>query len=194
MSHEDHFDEILIDRIKKGDKNAFESLYEKYWETLFKYGYHRLKKREVVEGLVQEIFVFLLQDRDRLDIRHSLIGFLKTCMKFKILNHHKLQVVKEKYQATLGNSGSNSCMGVEEGIWYEELQLAYTRQIEGLPNQAKRAYRLKMESGMTCAEIANELQLSISTVEKHLMKANRILRENLRRFYLIGFWLAACLI
>ena len=188
MTYENSLDDILMDQIKTGDEKAFEKIYDKYWKILFNYGYHRLKKREIVEGLVQEVFVNLWKERENLSIHSSLIGYLKTCMKFKVFNQIKFQTVKEKHQNFLSYSTSFSCSGVEEGLWFEELQMAYTKQVELLPHQAKKAYRLRMELEMSCPEIARELQLSVSTVEKHLIKANRILRDNLRRFYVLVFW------
>lgn len=183
MLHEKDHDLILISQIKKGDKKAFDKIYCGYWKILFDYGYNRLNKKEVVEGMVQEVFVNLWKEREQLNIHTSLIGYLKACMKFKILNQIKFLAVKEKYQDFLSYSTSFSCSGVEESLWFEELQNAYIKQVELLPNQARRAYRLRVEMEMSCPEIAKELQLSVSTVEKHLIKANRILRENLRNFY-----------
>lgn len=132
---------------------------------------------------MQEVFVNLWKERVKLTIHSSLICYLKTCMKFKVFNQIQSQAVKEKYQNFLVYSTSFSCSGVEEGIWYDELQKAYIKQVELLPQQAKRAYSLRVESEMSCPEIARELHISVSTVEKHLIKANRILRENLRRFF-----------
>ena len=189
MLHKNSLDEILINQIKTGDEKAFEKIYDKYWEVLFNYGFHRLRKREIVEGLVQEVFVNLWKEREHVSIHSSLIGFLKTCMKFKVLNQIKFQAVKDKYQHFLSYSHTFTCSDVEEGIWYTELQTAYARQVELLPQQAKKAYQLRMELGLSSIEIAKELQLSVSTVEKHLIKANRILRENLRRFHVLFFLL-----
>lgn len=186
MVHDYLLEKPLIDKIKMGDESAFEITYKTYWSILYNYGYRRLKRKEVVEGLVQEVFVALWKDRKRLEIDHSLIGYLKTCMKFKVMNQLKSQLVKEKYKIFATRSTSRTCSVVEEKILYDELQLAYAREIELLPIQAKKAYRLRMESGMSCVEIAGELKLSPSTVEKHLAKANRILRENLRPFYFLS--------
>lgn len=183
MLHEKSIDMILINQIKNGDTKAFDKIYSNYWEILFNYGYNRLKKKEIVEGLVQEVFVSLWKEREHLNIHTSLIGYLKVCMKFKVFNQIKFLAVKEKYQDFLTYSTSFSCSDVEESLWFEELQNAYIKQVELLPNQARRAYRLRVEMEMSCPEIAKELQLSVSTVEKHLIKAKRILRENLRNFY-----------
>ncbi|AWW32343.1 RNA polymerase sigma-70 factor [Echinicola strongylocentroti] len=174
----------LLEQIRKGNEMAFVEVYDKYWKQLFNSGYKRLQKKEIVEGLVQEVFVEMWQKREVLMVHTSLGAYLFTALKYKVINQMKSQMVKEKYVAFVTSRKSNFGSEVEEKIFYKELDDAYKQEISNLPTQAKRVYELKNSDGMSYVEISQEMGISVSTVEKHMIKALKILRENLRGFSL----------
>ncbi|GGZ14561.1 DNA-directed RNA polymerase sigma-70 factor [Echinicola pacifica] len=172
----------ILEQIRKGNEMAFVEVYNKYWKQLYNSGYRRLRKQEIVEGLVQEVFVEMWQKRTSLEVHTSLGAYLFTAMKYKVINHIKSQVVKEKYVDFVKSRNNTFGSEVEEKLYYRELDEAYQKEVACLPGQAKIVYELKNSEGMTYAEIAKVMEISISTVEKHMIKALKILRENLRRY------------
>ncbi|MBD8487182.1 RNA polymerase sigma-70 factor [Echinicola sp. CAU 1574] len=172
----------LLEQIKRGNEMAFVQVYDKYWKLLFNSGYKRLQKREIVEGLVQEVFVEMWQKRKSLEIHTSLNSYLYTAMKYKVINQMKSQMVKEKYVAFVTSKKLSFGSEVEENIFYNELNDAYKKEVSSLPDQARKVYKLKKYQDLSYAEIAQEMQISVSTVEKHMIKALKILRNNLRNY------------
>jgi len=171
-----------LDQISNGNESAFIEVYEKYWQYLFNSGYKRLKSREVVEGMVQEVFVDLWQKRKILNINHSLESYLYTMMKYKVFNHVKSLILKDKYNNFIANQPQSFGSEVEEKLMFEELEKAFGEVVEKLPPQAKKVYQMRHISGLKYAEIATKLEISVSTVEKHMIKAIKILRTNLKDY------------
>ncbi|UCS91915.1 RNA polymerase sigma-70 factor [Echinicola marina] len=172
----------LLKQIRKGNELAFVEVYDKYWKLLFNSGYKRLRKKEIVEGLVQEVFVEMWVKRESLEIHTSFNSYLYTAMKYKVINQMKSQMVKEKYVAFISSKRPSFGSEVEEKVFYKELDEAYKKEVAELPEKAKKVYVLKNNEGKSYAEIAQKLDISISTVEKHMIKALKILRTNLKNY------------
>jgi len=184
----------LIDQIKRGNEMAFVEIYDKFWRQLFNSGYKRLQKKEIVEGLVQEVFIEMWQKRETLNIHTSLSSYLFTAMKYKVINQIKSQMVKEKYVAFVHSKKLSFGSEVEEKIFYKELKKAYKKEVSSLPEQAKKVYELKNNEGMSYAEIAKSMEISVSTVEKHMIKALKILRTNLKNYSMSVLYYGFCLL
>ena len=69
---------------------------------------------------------------------------------------------------------------VGESIAYNELNELIEKEINSLPEKCKLVFTLSREENFSFKEIANELNISISTVEKHIVKALKILRTKLK--------------
>ncbi|WP_028297991.1 sigma-70 family RNA polymerase sigma factor [Olivibacter sitiensis] len=174
----------LLEQIKLGNQSAFEILYQKCWLVLFNQAYKRVKNEELVKGMIQELFTELWIRRDKLNVRDSLLSYLHSALKYKVFNYYKSQIVKEKYldakKSTLNHEYSSS---TDEDLNYKELQLAFNRCVSTMPGQPQKVYLMRYDKSMSYAEIAKELNISISTVEKHMIKALRIIHEKLRFFF-----------
>ncbi|WP_186755594.1 RNA polymerase sigma-70 factor [Echinicola salinicaeni] len=177
----------LLKQIRKGNELAFVEVYDKYWKLLFNSGYKRLQKKEIVEGLVQEVFVEMWMKRESLEIHTSFNSYLYTAMKYKVINQMKSQMVKEKYVAFVNSRRPSFGSEIEEQLFYKELDEAYRKEVSELPEKAKTVYTLKNNEGKSYAEIAREMEISISTVEKHMIKALKILRANLKNYSFSAF-------
>nr|WKN39215.1 sigma-70 family RNA polymerase sigma factor [Tunicatimonas sp. TK19036] len=170
----------LIRQLKNGNERAFECIYDQYWQALFNQAYKRLPQPEIVKELIQDLFTELWQKREALDVRSSLSGYLHVALRYKIFNYIKAEIVREKYlDSLLPSSGSRL---VEEHIFFHELAAAYEKEIHHLPPQAQRVYVLRHQQSLSYAQIAETLHISVSTVEKHMIKALKIIRENLKEY------------
>lgn len=172
----------LIHHLQKGDKAAFVYIYEQYWSILFNQAYKRLPQQEIVKELIQDLFMELWQKRNSLNIHTSLSAYLHNALKHKVFNHYKSEIIREKHAVSVKNTSSRLYNEVEESIFFDELSMALKKEIAGLPLQPKQVYLLKHEQGLNYAEIAKALNISVSTVEKHMIKALKIIRKNLKGY------------
>lgn len=179
-------EENIIRRLKLGEEGAFKWLYEHTWERLYNQAYRRLADEEQVKELLQELFTEIWQNRKQLNIQISLQGYLHQALKYKIYNHFKSQKIQNKYLEYLKVSIShlNNQNTLEEELRFNELQNILHECILKLPPQAQKVYLLRQNNGLSNTEIANILNLSISTVEKHMINAVKLIRASMKYRYL----------
>jgi RNA polymerase sigma-70 factor (family 1) len=188
-------DEVLLKNIRMGDQSAFNRLYDRYWTNLFNYGFSKVGKREVVEDFVQEIFIDLWIKRETLHCYTSISSYLFAAIKYKVINYHKSKIIREKYSTEIQENGENKNSEIEEAVYYNELNNNIRQLVGGFPIQRKKVYQLRFNEEMSYKEIADSLCISVSTVEKHMIKALRQIRNYLTNngfVTLVKFLLIIC--
>lgn len=178
-----NIDELsLLHQLKNGDEDAFVTIYRMYWKTLFNQAYHRLKDEQDVKELMQDLYSELWQNRATLNIHTSLLGYLQSALRFKILNLYKREELKERFVTSVRIKNCVSGDAVDEAVNYAELSRAYDEAVTLLPVQRRKVYDLKFHHGMSYAEIAQSLEISVRTVEKHISMAIKAIRNRLQNF------------
>src|SRR5258708_22566082 len=79
-------EELLWKNVLSGDHRSISELFDRYWETFFKYAYKILQNREDTEELVQEFFIHLWNKREELPELQSVPSYLFTALKNRLLN------------------------------------------------------------------------------------------------------------
>lgn len=182
MSERTLKEQELISNIKKGDESAFVEVYHLYWKRLYNFGYKKLAKKEIVEGIIQEVFIDFWTKRKSLDIHSSLSSYLFTSVNYRIINQYKSQVVRENFAQKERKKGEQKDSSTDDKVLFDDLKSNLKKVINGLPAQRKQVYQLRHHQGMSNYEIAQTLQISVSTVEKHMIKALKDIRIALREF------------
>lgn len=190
MSDQRRFiEEKLVQLLREGSKDAFVQIYDTYWQALFNHAYKRLPQKEIVQELIQDLFTELWQKRKNVFIHTSLPAYLHQSLKYKILNHIKAEMVRGKYVDFMQNQSPQYSDEVEKSLFFSELKRALKREVALLSPQSKRVYQLKHEQGLSYDEISQHLKISVSTVEKHMIKALKTIRENLKEYAISGLLL-----
>ena len=96
-------EEMLLKLLKASDEKAFKEIYTRYWTQLYKSAYHKTRRHDVAEEIVQNIFVTLWEKRTTSSILH-LESYLQTAVKYHVINYFKSFLVKEKYLKSLKES------------------------------------------------------------------------------------------
>lgn len=141
----------------------------------------RIVKRTDVEDILQEAFVRSYEAGQRSDIRDARAFLMRTATNLA-LNH----IARREHQTTgpledLAADEMPAAMEVplEAQIDSDRQFLAFCRAVGGLPEQCRRAFIMRKIYGMSQQEIAAELCISESTVEKHIAKGLLLCRERL---------------
>src|SRR5690606_25190745 len=85
-----------VDRIRAGDRRAFDVLFESYYPALCDFVSARIGSPEVAEELVQDVFIDLWQRRARLDPHAALRAFLYRAAKNQALNYLRRRRVEDR--------------------------------------------------------------------------------------------------
>ena len=171
-------DEELFALVKRDDKKAFEQLYNRYWSFLLDLAYKPLQCRQKAEDLVQEIFISLYQRRNSINFSVSLKAYLGQALKFKVMNEYRSQVVREKYQRSI-SSKHHLVNDVAHCCETKELEHSIYRSMKLLPEKCKQVFLLSRNGDYSYKDISGGLGISVSTVEKHISKALKILKVSL---------------
>ena len=176
LSYSKGIDSELFLLVKQDDEKAFEELYRRYWPTLVNTAYKKLSSREKAEDIVQNIFIDLYNRRSTIELVISLSAYLNQALKFKILNEYRSDIIKTKYQHYL--FFSSVC---KNDLAYEldakELEANVNRTLNALPEKCKQVFLLSRKENRSNKDISATLNITISTVEKHISKALRTLRQ-----------------
>lgn len=167
----------LVQRLKEGDHDAFETLYHIYKDRLIGNLLRILKSRELVEEQVQDIFLKVWKGRDRIDEEKPFKAYL-----FAIAANMAKNVIRSAYydkqmRATLLPIDQWVYMHVEEQIVADENKQLLLNLLEKLPPQRRTVFTLCKLEGKSYKEVSELLHISESTVNDHIRKANLTLRQ-----------------
>ena len=167
----------LMARLRDGDKDVFNQIFNCYWERLFKMAYRVLLDENLAKDVVQEILMDLWDRRKKAQIL-DLNAYLVQAVKYKVAYHLRrgkfTQVHFEKMESlTLVNT-------TEETIHYNELERTILESIAHLPKRCREIFYLSRFKGLRNKEIAERLNVSIRTVETQISKALKQLRTEIR--------------
>ena len=155
-------DRLLIWRCKRGSRAAFRRIYEKYESDLRTLAANLLDDKATVEDVVHDVFVSLLQVIDKLELRSSLAGYLKTC----VANRSRDYVRRSKLQATAINEAEQVLPGgdgpVHLVIKSEELQKLGSA-MSRIPYEQREAIVLRLHGRMKFRTIAKLQNVTTKT-------------------------------
>jgi RNA polymerase sigma-70 factor (ECF subfamily) len=172
-------DKLTIKKFKEGDAAAFDALYHQYSKKIYNFSYGLLKDRDTANEILQEVFVHLWQKRDQIDIALSFENYIFTIAYNSVRKYYRRKSIENKVRCYLSDHSSDISENTDRDIIYNELlELAY-REIEKLPHKQKVVYKLSRQEGMKIKQIASLLNISPRTVENHLSKALKFLKEEL---------------
>lgn len=162
--------------IARGDRNAFERMFRKYYRPLCDYGKGILGDREMAEDVVQDVFIYFWNNRQIIDIHLSIKSYLYTAVRHGALNVLKKQLIERKHSPQL----TEFVEFLQTSDYSEEEQEEINRIREvmtELPKQCLKVFLMSAIDGKKYQEIALELGISINTVKTHITKAYRLIRE-----------------
>lgn len=174
-----------MERISKGDLKAFEEAFNLYAENLVRYAETLLKNTYDAEDVVQQLFVQLWAKRETTDVTTSLKSYLYRSVHNSCLNKIKQQGVRDsyaKYYTHVGNAVSGSAAQHVEG---KEVQAAIDAAMDELPEQCRKVFRMSRYEQLKYHEIADELGISVKTVEAQMGKALKHMRLRLKDYITI---------
>lgn len=170
-------DEALVLLLKQEDVDAFEELYNRYWDKLYAAAYKRVRSKETSEELVQDFFTSLWLNRNTVQIHTSFAGYLFTSIRYLVLNHLQKELVRSTYKDAIKTDKVDN--STEETVMLNDLVLNLNKEVEQLPIKCKSVFELSRREYKTNKEIALELGISEKTVENQLTKALRRIRIGL---------------
>lgn len=169
----------IIELLKQSDQNAFNTLFRLYSARVYHFSYRYLKSTEEAEEIVQDTFVKIWENRITIDTSYSFIGFVFTVAHHLILNRIRKIRNENHCKAKLTKNGSDIHNETEEGILSADLEQLQQAVLVELPPRRKIIYQMIREEGMTYKQVAEQLNISVKTVESQMTEAIKHFRTKL---------------
>jgi RNA polymerase sigma-70 factor (ECF subfamily) len=159
----------------------FEDVFKTHFKNLHVYAYTIIKDDAAAEEIVQNVFYKLWEKRDQVKIEQSLSAYLYRSVHNDCLNYLKHAKVKAAHQV---HAGHNSHITDNQGdpAALKELREKIEAALNELPEQCRTVFQMSRFEGLRYRMIADELGISVKTVENHMGKALRLLRSKLAAF------------
>lgn len=175
-------EELLIRKTFEEDaKQGCELLFRKYYPLLCSHAVRLVHSQNVAEDLVADLFCKLWTDRIYLNINTSFRAYLFKAIRFSAYNYTRRDLAKkgrgEDMDSFLDLSTS---FKPEEALLFDELASEIGRIVDNLPPQCRTVFVMSRFENKKYLEIADELGISIKTVEIHISKALVTLRKGLK--------------
>lgn len=171
---------LLLSKLQQGDKKAFNALFRKYYPTLCAYA-HRFVDLEDAEEIVQDVMLWLWENREILLIESSLSQYLLKMIYHRALN--RIAQKEVKYRADTLFYEKNQAMIYDVDFYQiEELTKRIHTAIAALPESYREAFIMHRFKDMSYKEIAELLNISTKTVDYRIQQALKLLRKKLKEF------------
>lgn len=185
----DQEEKLLILGLKRGNRADFDFIFHNYYQQLCKYSYTIVRDDAAAEDIVEECLFRLWNNRKRMNIHKSLKRYLFTSVHNISLNYlQHLNVVKKYKELQINIQPTKEIFYSDfnesplQLLINKEFEIQLKSAIEQLPEQQKKVFKMNREHGRKYHEIAEELNISVTTVKSHMSAALQFLRKALERF------------
>jgi RNA polymerase sigma-70 factor (ECF subfamily) len=177
-----HEDIILIERLRKGDTQAFEQLFKPYYERVCLFANRFIDNMPAAEEIVADTYAALWEKRTTILISISFRAYIYRAVQNRCLNHIKHQRIEREYiEYVLQNY-----LPVDDhsdSTREEELEREVEDAIENLPDRCRQIFKMSRYDHLRYREIARKLELSPKTVERQMVIALEKLRRHLKHLF-----------
>ena len=175
-------DEQILSLIQQNsDESAFTMLYDRYFRILFNYTYSKVNDQFAAQEIVQELFVSIWQQRHKNTV-NSCRSYLFSSVKNLIISYYRKEYTRKFHYDRWEVQSEGSVDLTDQDILTSDLQSRYEQGLHLLPPKCKEVFILSRK-GHSNKEIARQLLISEKTVEQHITKALRVLKEYLKEHF-----------
>lgn len=172
-------DEKYISDFRHGKDEIFSVIYNGSKEKLFQYTLRYVKDPEMAYDIVQDTYIKLWENRQKIVNADNLSGFLFITAKNMALNCLKRAAIDEGIKQKIINAYQfPSYSEVDRYITDKEYAKYISDLLDKLPQQTKLVFKKCKLEGLSYDEVAVELNISRNTVKKHMTRALTHLRQD----------------
>ncbi|MEZ5106910.1 MAG: RNA polymerase sigma-70 factor [Draconibacterium sp.] len=178
----------LLRKIRNNDEVAFKVIYNNYYPRLYFFILEFIPLKDLAENIVQDTFITLWNKRRELREDTNLASYLFSVAKNNCLYRLRDSRYKQKLFSNSLNIGelqlnTEALSAIDTSTFaFQEIEQIIEKTLEGLSPQCRRVFELSRFEDLKNREIAEELDVSVKTVEGHITKSLKILKEALKDY------------
>jgi RNA polymerase sigma-70 factor (ECF subfamily) len=178
----------LASQLKDGNLEAFTEIHKRYYGVLYSHAYKRLPDREEVRDILQELFIYMWNNRESINIGSSLPAYLYTSVRNRIFNIFKHQKIESDYITSFFQFVGHNEPLADEPFRIKELIAIVEAEVSQLPPQMRLIFEMSRNAYLSHQEIADTLNISALTVRKQINNSLKILRVKLGTHFFMLFF------
>lgn len=165
------------------DLRTLKLLHQAYHRKIYLFARQFIPVAEEAEEVVDDVFLKVWEIRGQLANIENLASYLYIVARNHCLNHLRSKAHRKQQQVTpLQESFSiTEWQTPEDFLVYQELSEELQQAIDQLPAQCRKVFKLVKEDGLKYKEVADLLDISVNTVDAHVVRAVKTLRLKLEQ-------------
>ena len=177
------WDAELVRRIRAGDERALEAVFKAHYAGMASFVQRFVRSQDLAEELVQDVFLKLWAKREQLAEIETFRTYLFRAARNTALNYLRRAKLERRWREEQGTDDDPpTSYAADEETVEQELAVAVREAINRLPPRCREIFLLSRDGGLTYAEIARSLDISVKTVETQMGRALKALRASLHHF------------
>lgn len=173
-SRKRHSDHELMDQMIQGETSALKKLFFRHYHGLCEFVFHYLRNLDQSEEVVSDLFIHLWERRTELTIHGNPKAYLFAAARNRALNQlarerRRVEPLVEIDENRIGSSDSRP----DRPMLQREFEQAVDQLLDQLPPRRREIFRLCRLEGFAYKEIASILEISVRTVQNHMVLAVR---------------------
>jgi RNA polymerase sigma-70 factor (family 1) len=169
----------LLERLREGDQQAFESIYQHYIDPIYRRLLYLIKSEELAEELAQDIFMRIWDKRAGIDLEKSFRSYIYSIAQNLVIDFYRRSALDRKLQQHLIHTATEYYNPIDLHYHAEADRQLISNAIQSLPEQRRKVYSLVKLEGKSYEEVSEILGISCSTIRDHIVKGNKAIKLHL---------------
>lgn len=153
------------------DQTAYRLLVNRYYELLCQQAHKILQCLHTAEEVVCDVFLKVWKNRQQLQVSTKVKHYLRRAVRNQSIDQLRKRIKERRFRSELSSEVEPCVLSGEDYLIGQELSDRIDAAIASLPPQGQHIFRLSREEGKKYREIAEELNISIKTVETHMRRS-----------------------
>ena len=159
------------------NKKEFKDIYDEYFDSVRKFVYYRCGDMETASDVAQDVFMKVWEKRSFLNGKDLKFLLYKIAADF-YTDSYRRKIRFMNAEQSISTTHDETC-SPEDEMDFNELIAAYTEALEQMTEKRRTVFLMSRDDGMKYSEIADNLRISVKSVEKHMSGALQFLKKKL---------------
>ncbi|SDL79827.1 RNA polymerase sigma-70 factor, ECF subfamily [Pedobacter antarcticus] len=186
ISYQTCTDDELLRCISESDSEAFNEIYQRYWKKLYNETYKRLRNAQLVEEIVQDVFIDMWTKRTYYQVK-SIYAYLLISMRYKTFKEYRKSKGVSFFEIPLDDIYASGDQA-DSRLNVNELQTCIEYWLSMQPEKRAVIFRMRYLDYLSTREISTILGISQKTVQNQLITAFTSLREFITKLLILALF------
>jgi RNA polymerase sigma-70 factor (ECF subfamily) len=165
--------------LQKGCKSAFSFFYESHRSFLYANIYKWVRCHEISQEIFHDVFMVIWDRREQIDLDKSFKSYLFKIAQNQVMDYFKkIAADRRRLEGFKQNYANNTDLSTENTINYNDTQTYLNQILSKIPKKCREVYVLCKIEGYSHDEASKLLNISAATVNNHIVKASKIVKEH----------------